>query len=97
MTTSPNGPKGTSQKKEGHYWPPTLQIGANYFMGYFFKDCGLEATLRTSLSSGQAAISSQLRRPNLLAYHSRPAFEGAKDIIDSPKIAKFYAKVLIPP
>jgi hypothetical protein len=35
--------------------------------------------------------------PQLLACHSRPAFEGAKDIIDSPKIVKFYTKVLIPP
>jgi hypothetical protein len=35
-----------------------------------------EATLRTSPSSGQAAIRSLLRRPKLLACHSRPALDG---------------------
>jgi hypothetical protein len=34
--------------------------------------CG-EATLRTSPSSGQAAITCQLRHPYLLACHSRAA------------------------
>ncbi len=38
--------------------------------------CG-NATLRTSPSSGQATIYSQPRHPQLLACHSRAAFEGS--------------------
>jgi hypothetical protein len=39
--------------------------------------CG-KATLRTSPSSGQATINSQLRHPILAACHSRAAFEGSE-------------------
>lgn len=42
--------------------------------------CG-EATLRTSPSSGQAAITCQLRHPYLLACHSRAAFGITPDFI----------------
>jgi probable addiction module antidote protein len=41
--------------------------------------CG-NATLRTSPSSGQATITSQLRHPTFLACHSRAAFEGSQNI-----------------
>jgi len=36
----------------------------------------VEATLRTSPSSGQAATITLLRHPKLLTCHSRAAFEG---------------------